>query len=113
MRRLAAVAMIVAVLLDVSVAIADEPAEGKTGTYTATFTQRSPLSNPRELAIRLGQKKLEPDYDLTKTEFIVHVPPNYDPAKPIGLIVLLNYKQVGDAPTPVLPVHRFLRSGVC
>ena len=32
--------------------------EAKVGTYTTKFTERSPLSEPKELARRLGEKEI-------------------------------------------------------
>jgi FimV-like protein len=75
----------------------------KKGPYEATFTERSPLSAVSELTKRLGKEGMETDYDLGKTSFWVCVPENYDPAKKYGLLVLDNYKQSIEPPTPVLP----------
>ena len=83
---------------------ADAPTAGKTGVFTVSFTERSPLTAQKELIARLGQKKFEGEYDLSKQECIVVVPDAYDPAKPMGLVVLLNYKGSNDPPTPALPV---------
>src|SRR5450432_499529 len=78
---------------------------GKTGDFkTVHFTERSPHSSVKELATRFAQKTLAPDYDLSKEEFLVHVPANYDPQKPLGLIVLINYKDTAGLLTPVLPL---------
>jgi len=81
---------------------ADAPVAGKTGTYSVTFTERSPLTTPKERAVRMGQKPPPADYDLAKSEFLVVVPDSYDPAKPMGLMVLNNYKDTVDPPMPVL-----------
>jgi hypothetical protein len=66
----------------------------QTGEIDLTFTQRSPLSTPKEIARRLNAKEhdLAPDYDLSKFPFKVYVPKNYDPAVPHGVIVYLGYK---------------------
>jgi hypothetical protein len=82
----------------------DQPTPGKTGDFKVHFTQRNPLSSVKELSTRLIQKTLALDYDLSAEEFNVHVPANYDPQKPMGLIVLINYKDTGVLPTPVLPL---------
>src|SRR5262245_34009078 len=84
---------------------AAEPAvAGKTGVYEAVFPKRSPLTLPKELTLRLGDKKLEGEYDPAKEECFVCIPDSYDPAKPMGLVVLLNYKGSGEPPKPALPV---------
>ena len=46
--------------------------------------------------------KLE-DYDLSKENFLVYVPEGYDPGKPMGLVVLANYKHSDTMPEAVLP----------
>src|SRR5690242_7010088 len=76
---------------------ADAPAPGKTGVYSAAFA-RSAATNLKELAVRLGVKKLDDDYDPSKLECIVCVPDSYAPDKPMGLVVLLNYKGTNDPP---------------
>jgi hypothetical protein len=93
------------VLFSLSTAFAaDAPTAGKTGDFTVNFTQRSPLTNLKELSTRFAQKNLSPDYDLSSQQFLVHVPANYDPDKPMGLIVLINYKSTPLLPRPVLPI---------
>jgi hypothetical protein len=78
-------------------------ADDDTNRSEVTFTQRSPLTNPKELAQRLSQKKLDNDYDLSKEPFLRYVPETYNPAKPMGLIVLINYKETSALPD-VLPI---------
>jgi hypothetical protein len=68
-----------------------------------TFTERSPLSEMKSLVKRLGVTDAGADYDLSKQSFLVYVPEKYDPATPMGLIVLLNYKASTELPDPVLP----------
>jgi hypothetical protein len=88
------------------IARAEDP---KTGGFEATFTERSPLSEIKSLTKRL--KVLKPgekveslqDYDLSKVGWWVYVPEKYDPAKPMGLIVLALYKPAEMLPAPVLP----------
>jgi hypothetical protein len=82
------------------------PAVGKTGEQMLKFTQRSPLSAPKLMAPRLGEKKLEPDYDLASQEFFVWVPDSYKPAEPHGILLLLNYKPTSVAPEAVLPIFK-------
>jgi hypothetical protein len=76
----------------------------QTGTFTAKFTDRSSMSGSNELSRRFGEKQVVPDYDLSQHEFIVHVPPDYDPAKPMGVMFLLLYKDTSEPPTPCLPM---------
>jgi hypothetical protein len=89
-----------------AIAQADEP---KTGGFETTFTERSPQSELKALTKRL--KVLGPgdkieslqDYDLSKEGWCVYVPEKYDPAKPMGLIVLALYKHAESLPPAVLP----------
>jgi hypothetical protein len=90
----------------VSAADPAPPPKPQTGELTTTFTVRSPPSAPKVLAPRLGLKKLEPDYDLSKEEFLIHVPEDYSPASPPGLLVLLNYKDTAGTPESVLPLFK-------
>src|SRR5947209_2301435 len=83
-------------------------AEGpKTGEMKLTFTERSPLSEVKALTKRL--KVVAPkggeleDYDLGKESFLAYVPEKYDAGKPMGLIVLANYKHSDTLPEAVLP----------
>jgi hypothetical protein len=81
----------------------------KTGGFETTFTERSPLSDIKSHAKRL--KLLNPgdkidalqDYDLSKEGWWVYVPEKYDPAKPMGLIVLALYKHADSLPPAILP----------
>jgi hypothetical protein len=82
----------------------DAPTPGKTGDFTLKFTQRSPLTNLKELTTRFAQKNLTPDYDLSSQEFLVHVPARYDADKPMGLIVLINYKSSQQFPQTAIPI---------
>ena len=78
----------------------------KTGAITLTFTTRSPLSTPKELARRLNLKltDLGPDYDLAKQPFKAYVPTNYDPSQPLGIFVYLGYKDTVSDPPEWRPV---------
>lgn len=80
--------------------VLETPEPGRKGTFVTKFTARSPLSAPKELAPRLVQKTLGPDYDLSQETFIVCVPDNYDPARPMGLVVVINFKDSGKEPAP-------------
>jgi hypothetical protein len=81
----------------------------KTGGFETTFTERSPLSEIKSLTKRL--KVLNPsekaenlqDYDLSKQGWWVYVPEKYDPAKPMGLMVLALYKHADSLPPAILP----------
>jgi hypothetical protein len=91
----------------------------ETGELDFTFTQRSPLSAPKELGRRLNLKKADTraDYDLSKCPFKAYVPRNYDPAKPVGVIVYLGYKDTVSSPPLWQPVleesHLIFISPVC
>jgi hypothetical protein len=87
-------------------AFADPP---KTGLFELSFTQRSPLSDLKTLTRRfkLVAKPGTPlaDYDLSQEHYLVYVPASYDPAqpKPLGLIVLANYKHSDEFPKAIVP----------
>jgi hypothetical protein len=72
----------------------------KTGAFDITFTQRSPNSDPKELARRLNLKPgdVAKDYDLSKCPYKIYVPTNYDPATPCGIFVYLGYKDSVSTP---------------
>ncbi len=82
-------------------------AEGpRTGKFETTFTVRSRFSEVKSLTRRLklvGGAGVVGDYDLGKETFLVYVPPTYDARKPMGLIVLVNYKHSDTLPEGVLP----------
>jgi hypothetical protein len=91
------------VLCSVVAASAQDAAAPKTGSFETTFDQRSPHSEMKSLTKRLSITDATADYDLAKEPCLVFVPEKYDPAKPMGLIVLLNYKASDQLPGPVLP----------
>src|SRR5262249_32939848 len=81
----------------------------KTASFEATFSERRPNSDLKALANRLkllnaGEKvdSLQ-DYDLGQQGWWVYVPEKYDPAKPMGLIVLALYKAADSLPAQILP----------
>jgi hypothetical protein len=126
MYRLIAVVLVVGWLLfGQEVAAADvapstQPAAGiKTGELDLTFTERSPLSTPKELARRLNLKPADvaTDYDLSKKPYKAYVPTNYDPATPVGIIVYLGYKDSVSTPPLWKPVldesHLIFITPVC
>lgn len=78
----------------------------KTGELDLTFTERNPLSAPKELARRLNLKEADmgADYDLSQRPFKAYVPRNYDPATPLGVIVYLGYKDTVSSPPLWQPV---------
>jgi hypothetical protein len=101
---------------------ADEPttqSSPPTGDIDLTFTVRSPLSKPEELARRMSLKESEvsPDYDLSKCPFKAYVPTNYDPSVPVGVIVYLGYKDTIGTPPLWQPIlekeHLIFISPVC
>ena len=75
----------------------------KTGSFETTFTTRSPLSGMKALTLRLAYAGDTTDYDLGNETFFVYVPEKYNPKKPMGLLVLANYKPTESLPAPVLP----------
>lgn len=85
---------------------APHPGEGaaRIGTYTTKLTERSPLTEPKELAKRLGEKTVTETNDFARQEFLVHVPDDYDPARPMGLLVWLSYKNPDEPPVTVLDI---------
>lgn len=86
---------------------ADQAAKPKTGEFTTTFADRSPLSAPKVVAQRLGVKAVEPaDYGLATEPFVVWVPDDYAPERPHGVVVLMNYKATAASPEPVLPLFK-------
>src|SRR5438045_2400612 len=105
-RLLVASSLVIALAVSLRAGPPATQGEGKaqTGTFTAKFAERSPLSAPNELSKRLGEKQAIKDYDLSQHEFIVHVPPEYDPARPAGVMFLLLYKDAGEPPAPCLPM---------
>lgn len=78
------------------IALAD--GQPKTGSFETTFAERSPFSDIRTIARRLAVRDKVTDYDLSAETFLVYVPEHYDPAKPMGLIVLANYKHSDTLP---------------
>jgi hypothetical protein len=70
----------------------------KLGAFSTSFTERSPLSAPKEIARRLPQNDPVADYDLAKEQFAVYVPKTYDAAKPAGIVVFLCYKPTTETP---------------
>jgi hypothetical protein len=91
----------------------------KTGEIDLIFSERSPLSAPREVARRLSLKENEvsPDYDLAQLPFKAYVPMNYEPATPVGIFVYLGYKNTVATPPAWHPVleksHLIFISPVC
>jgi hypothetical protein len=76
----------------------------KTGEQRLKFSARSPLSAPNLMAPRLGEKKLEPDYNLADQEFMLWVADDYTPTKSQGILLLLNFKVTAALPEAVLPL---------
>src|SRR3954468_2766368 len=69
------------------------PLAEQRGAFQTTLPERSPTSTTAELAKRLNVKPAaDAEYDLTKEQFWVYVPPDYDASQKYGLTVYLNYK---------------------
>lgn len=88
-------------LLSLTVVACTSAAPPKTGEITLTFTQRSPLSSPKEIARRMScpESQLDGgDYDLTTHPFRIYVPTNYDPSTPYGVFVFLANHDVNSVP---------------
>lgn len=75
----------------------------KVGGFEATFAEASPFAEPLALAGRLRLDAVPTAPDLAKSPFLVFVPESYDPKRPLGLIVLCNYKASTGLPVPILP----------
>jgi hypothetical protein len=91
---------------------ASQPAS-QTGEFSATFTERSPLSAYSKLPDRLNATAADigADYDLSKVKFSVYVPANYDASKPMGLVVYFNESNTDSLPKPIEPAldeHRLI-----
>jgi poly(3-hydroxybutyrate) depolymerase len=90
----------VALLCLTASAQAQEP--HKTGTFSATFAERSPLSPVPDVGKRMGwttdmmkrsksgDNSLELEYDLNNESFEIVVPSSYTPAEKWGLFVFVN-----------------------
>ncbi len=67
----------------------DEPA--RTGIYTTSFEERSPLSDPDRMSAVAGwSRKSMPAYDITDHAFQLVVPKGYDGSKAYGLLVFIH-----------------------
>jgi len=84
------------------------PAAGETkrGAFEITFTERSPLTNRKDLAARLGEKTPGEDYKLDEAPFGVFVPEDYDPARPHGILVYVGYKDAPACPENWKPLFQ-------
>mgnify|MGYP006280815663 CR=1 FL=1 len=80
----------------------------RTGQYTATFTEYSPLSKPRDVYDRLGREPEKRtrgrDYKIKDRSFKVYVPDDYEPWKSYGLIVWTSSSDSG------APMKGYLKS---
>jgi len=86
---------------------ADEPV--KTGSFSLTFSERSPHSTAAVITKRLGVSPSQPgqkpeDYDLEKESFAAYVPKSYTGKKAFGLLVFISPSGDGD-------LKRFDRDG--
>lgn len=63
----------------------------RTGIFTDAFTERSPLSDPREMAMLTGWPLDQiPAYELAEHTFQLVVPEGYDGKAPYGLLVFIH-----------------------
>ena len=66
----------------------------KTGHFTLTFSERSPISSAAEIRKRLGfgtaKKEASEDYEIDKESFDAYVPASYDGKKAFGLLVFIS-----------------------
>ncbi len=62
----------------------------KTGGFDITFSTPSPLTDRKMVAERfgIGADADKKDYSLGSEKFWLYVPPSYDPAKPMGIILM-------------------------
>jgi predicted peptidase len=71
---------------------ANEPP--KTGHFTLTFSERSPISSAAEIRKRLGygaaKKDANEDYEVDRESFEAYVPAKYDGKKAFGLLVFIS-----------------------
>lgn len=88
-------------------------AEPRTGSYTATFTERHPLSSLAEMTRRMPRLKPS-DYDLTQESFSVSTPASLEARSPWGLLVFINSADSGECPENwkgLLEKHRLIWVG--
>jgi hypothetical protein len=80
---------------------------GKTGAFQVKFTERNPLSAPAEIEKRFHAKhgEMGDDYDLSKIQFEVYVPPAPDDNGKYGLLDATAFASGhGFAPEPQRPI---------
>lgn len=79
------------ILLSTGLALGAESELPKTGVYTTTFNQRSPLSKPEAMAevTRWPDEKIK-DYALTDHTFQMVVPKDYDGSESFGMLVFIH-----------------------
>ena len=100
---------LVALFIALSAGAADEPSrdvppEMRGRLNPLTFTTRSPLSSRAELSKRLGEKITDPDYDLSKEEFVAYIPFDADLSGKMGVIYFFCYKDTEEGPEPCYPL---------
>ncbi len=86
------VALLILTLIALPAARADDATEKpKTGGFEITFSAPSPLTDRKIVAERFGidmsRKPSKQDYSLASERFWLYVPPSYDPAKPMGILL--------------------------
>lgn len=97
---------------------ADEPFDAsKRGAFTATFTERSPLSDLKEMTktFQWRPDKVDiADYDVKEARFRVYVPKDYEHGQPYGLIVFMDRHRTSQLPggyRAIADEHRLLAVG--
>jgi predicted esterase len=86
--------------------------EPRTGSFSTTFAERSPLSSMKEFTTRCKAsieqiKKLDPaagEYDLAKESFQICVPKAYKPGVPHGLLVYISAGNDGSPSADWIPL---------
>ena len=99
--------LIVVVSLNIRAADAPKP-EAKTGDYSITFTERSPVSSQPEISRRTVVIK-GPDYNLADEGYEVSVPASYKPGAPYGLLVFINSEDNANIPGEFKPLLEPMR----
>jgi len=113
--------VVVAVATVSSAAQAQQPkpidkVQGVTGRFQAILTERSPLSNPSDVAKRISLKTAakEPDYELSKEVFEAFVPKSPGDDGKYGLMVPMPFPGHGFPPSEwvdVLEKHHLIWLG--
>lgn len=86
--------------------VAVDATAARTGQFSATFTQRSPLSTVGGVMARFRAELPNPpaDYAIAEESFEVYVPLGYDGSEPYGLLIWINAGPRGGPPADFLPI---------